>query len=139
MNLEKAFERQNALLKSAAEHLCCINTNINNIPGTERIQSFVTTAEIIPDVNLYTGIIITSLDDNLYIANHVGTALEMYPFVIRIKDSGDGPYDITWDTEYRAIGVTLPITIDQSKTMYIGMIWNAYDSTFDVTSVMIEM
>lgn len=141
MNTDQLLNEQSRSLRLIETSMCCLNAAIKNIglgSGNESIQSLVTADSITPNVDLYTAIKITSLDDNLYIANHVGTALEMYPFVIRIKDSGDGPYDITWDTEYRAIGVTLPITIDHNKTMYIRMIWNATDTKFDVIDVRIE-
>ena len=142
MNTDQLLNEQSRSLRLIETSMCCLNAAIKNIglgSGDESIQSLVTADSITPNVDLYTAIKITALTSALTINNHTGTASEMYAFIIRIKDDGDGPYDITWDTEYRAIGVTLPITIDHNKTMYIGMIWNAYDSTFDVTSVMIEV
>ena len=54
--------------------------------------------------------------------------------LIRIKDNGTARA-ITWDTNYRAVGVTLPTTTVINKTLYVGMIWNSTDSKFDVLAV----
>jgi hypothetical protein len=54
--------------------------------------------------------------------------------MIRIKDNGTARA-ITFDTNYRAIGVTLPTTTVLSKTTYLGLIYNATDDFFDVIGV----
>jgi hypothetical protein len=105
--------------------------------NSEVVQNFVTTTQITPDVDVYTGIKITALASALLVNNFEGTPDEMYGFIIRIKDNGTSRA-ITWDTDYRALGVTLPTATTVGKTMYIGMIWNATDSKFDVTSVIVE-
>lgn len=69
--------------------------------------------------------------------NPTGTALEGWGIVIRIKDNGTARA-ITWDTQYRAIGISLPTTTVISKTLYIAMLFNQTDTKWDVVSVMQE-
>ena len=140
MNTDQLLNEQSRSLRLIETSMCCLNAAIKNIglgSGDESIQSLVTATSITPNVDLYTAIKITALASALTINNHTGTPSEMYAFIIRIKDNGTSRA-ITWDTEYRALGVTLPTATTASKTMYIGMIWNATDSKMDVTSVMIE-
>jgi hypothetical protein len=54
--------------------------------------------------------------------------------MIRIKDNGTARA-ITYDTNYRAIGVTLPTTTVISKTTYLGLIYNAAEAKWDVIGV----
>jgi hypothetical protein len=139
MNLEKILERHNTLLKAAAEQLCCVNTtitNIANIQKGETIQSIVSSSTITPNVDSYTATIVTAQAADFTIANPTGTPLDMQGYVIRIKATGIR--NITWDTDYREIGLTLPTSIASGKVMYIGMLWNAADSKWDVTSVIVE-
>jgi len=67
----------------------------------------------------------------LTIANPNGTFVEGQSFILRIKDNGTARA-LTFDTKYRAIGITLPTTTTASKTMYLGIIYNATDDKFDV-------
>lgn len=59
-----------------------------------------------------------------------------FGMVFRIKDDGTARA-ITWGAAYRAmgIGLALPITTVAGKTMYVGCIYNAADSTWDAISV----
>lgn len=70
----------------------------------------------------------------LALANPTGTAIPGLGIVIRIKDDGTARA-ISYDTQYRAIGVTLPTTTVISKTLYLGMIFNSADTKWDVVSV----
>jgi len=54
--------------------------------------------------------------------------------IIRIKDNGTARA-ISWGTNYRAVGVTLPTTTVVNKTLYIGLIWNDTDTKFDVLAI----
>lgn len=77
---------------------------------------------------------ITAQTTALSLANPSGTAIPGWGFVIRIKDSGTGQ-TISYGTQYRAIGVTLPATTVANKTLYLGGIWNADDTKLDVVAV----
>ena len=54
--------------------------------------------------------------------------------LIRIKDNGTARA-LTYDTQYRAFGVTLPTTTVISKTLYIGGTWNVTDTKLDIIAV----
>jgi len=54
--------------------------------------------------------------------------------MIRIKDNGTARA-ITYGTDYRAIGITLPTTTVLSKTTYIGLIYNSTDTKWDAIGV----
>lgn len=80
---------------------------------------------------------ITAQAAALTLANPTGTAISGAGLVIRIKDNGTARA-ITFDSQYRAIGFTLPTTTVVSKTLYLGLIYNADDTKWDVVSVALE-
>lgn len=77
---------------------------------------------------------VTALAAACQLLNPTGTAIPFHGWVIRIKDNGTARA-LTYDTQYRAIGVTLPATTVLGKTLYLGCIWNAEDSKVDVVAV----
>lgn len=77
---------------------------------------------------------ITAQAVNLTLANPSGTAIPGLGMVIRIKDNGTAQ-TISYGTQYRAIGVTLPTTTVANKTTYLACIWNDTDTRFDVVAV----
>ena len=97
------------------------------------IQTTASTATFTPALTEDLGII-TAQAAALNIANPTGTAISGLGYAIRIKDNGTARA-ITYGTQYRALGITLPTTTVISKTLYLGMIWNAADTVFDVVSV----
>ena len=70
----------------------------------------------------------------LALANPTGTPIQGLGVVIRIKDNGTARA-ISYGTQYRAIGVTLPTTTVISKTLYLAMIYNSDDTKWDVVAV----
>jgi hypothetical protein len=57
--------------------------------------------------------------------------------IIRLKDAWVAKA-LTWDSVFRAIGVTLPTTTVANKTHYIGVKYNSADSKWDVLAVWVE-
>ena len=100
---------------------------------TPRVQSLSSAATVTP-VNTNDLVIITAQAAALALANPTGTWDEGQPLIIRIKDNGTARA-ITYDTNYRAIGVTLPTTTVINKTTYLGLIYNATDTKWDVIGV----
>jgi hypothetical protein len=100
---------------------------------TPRVQSLSSAATVTP-TNLNDIVIIVAQSAALALANPTGTWVEGQPLMIRIKDNGTARA-ITYDTNYRAIGVTLPTTTVISKTTYLGLIYNAADTKWDVIGV----
>jgi hypothetical protein len=97
------------------------------------VQSVVTAATVTP-VAGNEEVVITAQDGALTIANPTGTWYQGQDLIIRIKDDGTGRA-ITWDSDYRAIGVTLPTTTVANKLTYVGIIYNSTDSKWDVLGV----
>lgn len=77
---------------------------------------------------------ITAQAAALTIANPTGTPIPGLGLVIRIKDNGTARA-ITWGSQYRGIGVSLPGTTVASKTTYVAMVFNSTDTTWDVVAV----
>lgn len=78
--------------------------------------------------------IITAQDGALKFNNPGGTPVEGQKLIIRIKDNAT-PSALTYDTYFRAIGVTLPTTTVASKTTYLGLIFNITDTKWDCLAV----
>lgn len=100
---------------------------------TPSVQSLASSATVTPTFS-NDAVKITAQAVNLTLANPTGTAIDMAGLVIRIKDNGVAR-TITYGVQYRAMGVTLPVTTVISKTVYLGMIYNNTDTKWDVVSV----
>ena len=107
-----------------------VQNTYRNLPS---VQSVSSSATVTPTVNddLVT---ITAQAVGLTLANPTGTWVQGQALMIRIKDNGSAQ-TITYDTNYRAIGVTLPTTTVISKTTYIGVIYNSVDTKWDIIGV----
>lgn len=95
-----------------------------------RVQSVTSSATVTP-VSTNDLVKITAQATGLTLANPTGTFTEGQALMIRIKDNGTAR-GITFDTNYRAIGITLPTTTVISKTMYLGIIYNSTDTKWDI-------
>lgn len=98
---------------------------------TPRVQSVSSSATVTPNADSDDAVKITAQAANLTIANPSGTPVAMQALIIRIKDNGTAR-TITYGSQYRAIGVSLPATTVISKTIYLGLIWNSEDTKWDV-------
>lgn len=98
------------------------------------IQAVTSSGTVTPNADTDDAVKITAQAAALTLANPSGTPVPMQSMVIRIKDNGTARA-ITYGSQYRAIGVTLPTTTVVSKTLYLGMIWNLDDTKWDVTGV----
>lgn len=101
--------------------------------GGPNVQSITSASTVTPTFNNDL-VEVTALAAAMEVMNPSGTAVDGWGLVIRIKDNGTSRV-LTYDTDYRAVGVTLPTATVANKTLYLGMIWNAADTKFDVTSV----
>ena len=108
----------------------------NKASYTPRVQS-VTSAATVTPTNLNDLVKITAQAVALTLANPTGTWDEGQSLMIRIKDNATARV-ITWDTNYRAIGVTLPTTTVLSKTTYVGLIYNSTDTKWDAIGVVTQ-
>jgi hypothetical protein len=100
---------------------------------TPRVQSVTSSANVTP-TNLNDIVTITAQAVGLTLVNPSGSWDQGQSLIIRIKDNG-GAQTIAYDTNYRAIGVTLPTTTTAGKTTYLGIIYNSTDTKWDVIGV----
>ena len=114
-----------------------IQTQLNAKAGQDaRVQSVTSSATVTP-LSTNDLVIITAQAVGLTLANPTGTFTEGQALMIRIKDNATAR-TIAFDTNYRAIGVTLPTTTVISKTMYLGIIYNSTDSKWDIIGYNIQ-
>ena len=98
-----------------------------------RVQTVASAATVTP-TSTNDLVKITAQAAGLTLANPTGTFAEGQALIIRIKDNGTARA-ITYGTNFRAIGVTLPTTTVLSKTTYLGIIYNDTDTKWDVVGV----
>lgn len=111
-----------------------VQTQINTKQDrAANVQSITSAANVTP-TSTNDLVIITAQAAALNLVNPTGTWTEGESLIIRIKDNGTARA-ITYDTNYRAIGVTLPTTTTASKTTYLGIIYNSVDGKWDVIGV----
>jgi hypothetical protein len=100
--------------------------------GSYQVQSIASAATVTPTFS-DDQVNITAQAVNLTLANPTGTATER-GLVIRIKDNGTSR-TITYGTQYRAIGETLPTATVPGKVLYLGLLYNAAAAKWDVIAV----
>ena len=105
---------------------------------TARVQSVTSSATVTPNSDTDDLVIITAQAADLVIANPTGTPTEGQALLIRIKDNGTARA-VSFGSEYRAIGITLPTTTVLSKTMYLGCVRNVADTKWDVIGLSQEV
>lgn len=105
-------------------------------PLTPRVQSITSSATVTP-TSTNDIVTITAQAVALTLANPTGTFAEGQALMIRIKDNGTARA-ITFGSNYRAIGVTLPTTTIANKILYLGIIYNSTDSKFDVLGINLQ-
>jgi alanine dehydrogenase len=110
---------------------------LTNKRVTPRIGTTTSSATITPTSDLSDQYNVTALATTATFAIPSGTPTDGQKLSIRIKDSGSGQ-TISWTTTaggYRVIGTTLPTTIAAGKTIYVGCVYNAADTFWDVVAV----
>jgi hypothetical protein len=110
------------------------------ITGTRinpRVTNITSSATITPPSDTADQYSVTALAVPATIAIPSGTAVAGQKLVIRIKDNGTAQA-LTWTTSaggYRIVGTTLPTTTVLSKVLYVGCIYNATESFWDVVAI----
>ena len=78
--------------------------------------------------------VITALATGITINAPTGSPLQGNSLMLRVKDNGT-TRAISWNSIYRAIGVTLPTGTMPSGTTYVGGFYNSTDTKWDVLAV----
>lgn len=104
---------------------------------TTAVGSVASGATITPDADFANQYNVTALAVPATIAAPSGTPVDGQKLLIRLKDNGTARA-LTWNAIYRTIGTTLPATTVATKTTYVGCIYNAADTKWDVVAVTTE-
>jgi hypothetical protein len=91
-------------------------------------------SSVTPDVSVGDIYAFTALAAALTINAPIGTPTDGDKLIFRILDNGTARA-LTWNATYTVIGVTLPTTTTISKTTYVGCIYNANNTRWDVIAV----
>jgi hypothetical protein len=108
-------------------------TNKQISPRTQTVTSAATVTAA-PDTNDL--VLITAQAAALILANPtpVVNVVEGQKLIVRIKDNGTARA-ITYGTQFRTLGPALPTTTVISKTLYLGLLYNAVDTKWDLVAV----
>lgn len=110
---------------------------LTNKRVTPRIVAITDAATITPTGDTADQYEVTALAQTAAVAAPSGTPTDGQKLILRIKDNGTAR-TLNWTVgsgAYRAVGVTLPTTTVISKVVYVGCIWNAQDTFWDVVAV----
>lgn len=99
-----------------------------------KVSSTTTAATITPNADTTDMHIVIALNETAAFEAPTGTPVDGQNLVIRVKATG-AARTISWNAAYRAMGVTLPTSVPQDKTYYIGCKYNSADSKWDVIAV----
>jgi hypothetical protein len=91
-------------------------------------------SSVTPDVSAGDIYAFTALAATLAINAPTGTPTDGDKLIFRFLDNGSSQ-TLNWNGTYTAIGVTLPTSTTASKTTYVGCIYNANNTRWDVIAV----
>jgi hypothetical protein len=126
---------------AARKPLALVSGSVNELAATDALD-----AAVKPRVQAVTYADPMSLDCNLY--DHFTITLagnptinftngvDLKPVVVRLKQDGTGSRTVTWGTMVRfSVDIaSILLTTTANKTDYIGFLYNAADSKWDVVS-----
>ena len=99
-----------------------------------RVTSAASASSLTPDISASDVYAYTALATGLTINAPTGTPVDGDKLIFRLLDNGTGRA-LTWNATYTVIGVTLPTTTTANKTTYVGCIYNANNTRWDVIAV----
>ena len=102
-----------------------INSRVTSAASASSLTPSVATAEIYAYTALAAGLTINA---------PTGTPVNGDKLIFRLLDNGTARA-LTWNATYTVIGVTLPTTTVINKTTYVGCIYNANNTRWDVVAV----
>ena len=99
-----------------------------------RVTSAASASSLTPSVATADIYAYTALAAGLTINAPTGTPVDGDKLIFRLLDNGTSRA-LTWNATYTVIGVTLPTATTISKTTYVGCIYNANNTRWDVIAV----
>lgn len=99
-----------------------------------RTITTTSTATLTPDISVDDQFNITAQAVSLTVAAPIGTPVDGNKIILRILDNGTSR-TITWNATYTAIGVALPTATTAGKMLYVGCIYNATNTRWDVVAL----
>ena len=99
-----------------------------------RVVSAASASSLTPSVATADIYAYTALAASLAIEAPVGTPVDGDKLIFRFLDNGTGRA-LTWNATYTVIGTTLPTTTTANKMVYVGCIYNAANTRWDVVAV----
>jgi hypothetical protein len=99
-----------------------------------RVSSSASASSLTPDVSSYDIYAYTALAASLTINAPTGTPVDGDRLIFRILDNGTSQ-TLLWNITFTAIGVTIPGATTANKTLYVGCLYNANNTRWDVVSV----
>jgi hypothetical protein len=116
-----------------------VTTNAGTVTLTNkridpRVSSSASASSLTPDISSFDAYAYTALAAALTINAPTGTPVDGDKLIFRLLDNGTSQ-TLTWNATYTIIGVTLPTATTISKTTYVGCIYNANNTRWDVIAV----
>ena len=111
-----------------------LNPVINADDQTATSIQTVTSAATVTALSTNDYVNITAQAEALTLANPSGSPSNFDMIVYRIEDNGTARA-ITFDTQFRALGTTLPTTTVLGKIMYLVCVYHSVDIKWDVVNV----
>ena len=99
-----------------------------------RVVSAASASSLTPSIATADIYAYTALAAGLTINAPTGTPVDGNKLMFRLLDNGTARA-LTWNATYTVIGVTLPTTTVANKTTYVGCIYNANNTRWDVIAV----
>ena len=99
-----------------------------------RVSSTSSASSVTPTIASFDIYAFTALAATLTINAPTGTPVDGDKLIFRILDNGT-PQTLSWNATYTVIGTTLPTTTTASKMTYVGCIYNAANTRWDVVAV----
>jgi hypothetical protein len=109
-------------------------TTFTNKRIDPRVVSAASASSLTPDISAADQYAYTALAAALTINAPIGTPVNGNKLIFRLLDNGTARA-LTWNATYTVIGVTLPTTTVINKTTYVGCIYNANNTRWDVIAV----
>lgn len=95
------------------------------------VSSFSTSTTNYINIDLYKQISINAQSGALLFSNPVGTPNDGDSLIIRIKDNGVSA-NLTYGTQYRAVGTTLTSATTINKVLYMYFLYNKSSTKWDL-------